>query len=303
MELVRFDLQQMEQPSIQGCEYQQGTLAGYECRAYLLEKWERKCSYCDATSVPLQIEHIVARANGGTNRVSNLCLACEPCNLAKGTDAIEVFLANHPERLQRILAQAKKPLKDATAVNATRVALFERLQASGLPVECGSGGLTKFNRTKRELPKEHWLDACCVGISTPEQLTGVERVVPLLITATGSGSRQKCLMDTFGFPRTKPKGAKRVQGFATGDMVRAVVTKGKKVGTYVGKVAIRASGSFNIQTRSGTIEGISARYCTAIQRADGYAYQEKMATPIAPPKGTSLLSPDGETTGFPEAEV
>jgi len=34
MELVRFDLQQMENPEIGGIEYQQGTLAGYEVREY-----------------------------------------------------------------------------------------------------------------------------------------------------------------------------------------------------------------------------------------------------------------------------
>jgi hypothetical protein len=39
MELVRFDLQQMENPEISGVEYQQGTLQGYEVREYLLNKW------------------------------------------------------------------------------------------------------------------------------------------------------------------------------------------------------------------------------------------------------------------------
>jgi hypothetical protein len=50
-------------------------------------------------------------------------------------------------------------------------------------------------------------------------------------------------MDTYGFPRTGAKGAKKVFGFQTGDMVRAVVTNGSKVGTYVGKVAVRTTGS------------------------------------------------------------
>ncbi|MEQ9544401.1 MAG: RRXRR domain-containing protein, partial [Marinobacter sp.] len=61
-ELVRFDTQQMENPEIYGAEYQQGTLAGYEVREYLLEKWGRKCTYCSKEDVPLQIEHILARA-------------------------------------------------------------------------------------------------------------------------------------------------------------------------------------------------------------------------------------------------
>src|SRR5450755_1701270 len=116
-------------------------LAGYELREYLLEKWGRRCVYCAKEHIPLQIEHILARAKGGTNRVSNLTLACEKCNQAKGTQDITVFLKKKPEVLKRIQDQVKKPLKDAAAVNATRWALFERLQATGVPLECGSGGL------------------------------------------------------------------------------------------------------------------------------------------------------------------
>ena len=271
MELVRFDTQAMETPDIQGCEYQQGTLAGYELREYLLEKWDRTCCYCGKKDIPLQVEHIEARANGGSNRVSNLCLACESCNLAKGTQDIRVFLAKKPEWLKRILAQAKAPLKDAAAVNSTRGALFERLQATGLLVECGSGGLTKFNRVSRGLEKTHWLDAACVGQSTPSVLQ-VKQIKPLLIKATGHGKRQMCLMDKRGFPRTNPKEAKKVKGFQTGDMVRAVVTKGTKAGTYVGKVAVRATSSFNITTKTGTVQGISHRFCTPLHRCDGYSY-------------------------------
>ncbi len=149
LELVKFDLQQMENPEISGVEYQQGTLFGYELRHYLLEKWNRACSYCGAKNMPLQVEHIQAKANGGTDRVSNLCLACDACNKAKGTQDIRVFLAEKPDLLARLLAQANAPLKDAAAVNTTRWALYERLSALGVPVECGSGGLTKFNRTVR----------------------------------------------------------------------------------------------------------------------------------------------------------
>jgi 5-methylcytosine-specific restriction endonuclease McrA len=272
MELVRFDMQAMEKPDIQGCEYQQGTLAGYELREFLLETWGRACCYCGKQDIPLQVDHIQARANGGSNRASNLCLACEPCNLAKGTQEIAVFLAKKPDLLKKILAQAKAPLRDAAAVNSSRWALFERLKATGLPVECGSGGLTKFNRVSRGLEKTHWLDAANVGQSTPPVLQMSNAIKPLLIQATGHGTRQMCLMNKFGFPRTSPKGAKQVKGFQTGDIVRAVVTTGTKVGTYVGKVAIRATGSFNITTPAGTVQGISHRFCTTVHHCDGYSY-------------------------------
>ena len=272
-ELVHFDMQALDHPEISGKEYQQGTLAGYEVREYLLEKWGRTCAYCGKGNVPLQVEHIQCRAKGGSQRISNLTLACEACNLAKGTQDISVFLAKKPDLLTHLLAQAKAPLKDAAAVNSTRWALYERLQGLGLPVECGTGGRTKYNRVSRGLPKTHWLDACCVGSSTPVTLQ-VQGIVPLQIKAQGHGKRQMCLMDEHGFPRTRPKGAKVVKGFQTGDIVRAVVTKGTKVGTYVGKVAIRATGFFNLTTPQKTIQGISHRFCTSVHRCDGYSYQK-----------------------------
>jgi 5-methylcytosine-specific restriction endonuclease McrA len=287
LELVKFDLQQMENPEINEIEYQQGTLHGYEIRQYLLEKWDHACSYCGAKSVPLQVEHIQAKANGGTDRVSNLALSCEPCNKAKGTKEIRVFLADKPDLLAHILAQTKAPLRDATAVNTTRWALYERLLTLDLPIECGSGGLTKCNRTQRNLPKQHWIDAACVGKNTPFLLK-VAGVVPLLITATGHGSRQKCNVNVIGFPCSKPKGAKKVKGFQTGDMIRAIVTTGGKQGTYVGRVLVRASGSFDIRTRTGRVQGISHRFCTPIHRCDGYSYE--IGVPYAPEDPTQAAS-------------
>jgi len=135
MELVKFDTQAMQHPEISGVEYQQGTLAGYEIREYLLEKWSRTCAYCGKSDVPLQIEHIQPLAKGGTNRISNLCLSCEPCNIKKGTQSIEQFLKGKPEILRRIRAQAKAPLKDTASVNATRWALFERLKEIELALD------------------------------------------------------------------------------------------------------------------------------------------------------------------------
>lgn len=264
-ELVKFDTQLLQNPEIRGVEYQQGTLAGYETRAYLLEKWGRRCAYCKQANVPLEIEHLTPKARGGSNRVSNLTLACLPCNQQKGTQTATEF--GFPE----LQALAQVPLQDAAAINATRWVLYGRLRATGLPLETGTGGRTKWNRTRQDLPKTHWLDAACVGASTPEHLASAG-ITPLLIAATGWQCRQMCLMDKRGFPRTRAKVQSRVKGFRTGDMVRAVVKQGVKAGTYVGRVSVRATGSFNVTTPSGTIQGIAARYCRVIQYRDGYTY-------------------------------
>ena len=282
-ELVKFDTQALDNPDIEGVEYQQGTLAGYEVREYVLFKWNHQCAYCDARDVPLELDHVHPRSKHGSNRVSNLVVACTSCNQRKGNQDVRGFLHDDPARLARILAHMKAPLRDAAAVNATRWMLYERLKALGLPVECGSGGLTKFNRVTRGLPKTHWCDAACVGKRTPERLT-VKGIVPLQIAATGHGSRQMCRMNKYGFPRTGPKQHKRVKGFQTGDLVRAVVTSSTKQGTYIGKVAVRTSGSFNITTRHGTMQGISHRYCVLVARSDGYTYvqgKERVLPPVA----------------------
>jgi 5-methylcytosine-specific restriction endonuclease McrA len=271
MELVRFDMQVMQNPEISGVEYQQGELYGYEVREYLLNKWGRKCAYCDAQNVPLQVEHIRPKARGGSNRVSNLTLACQPCNQAKDARPVEEFLAHDPVRLARIVKNAKAPLRDAAAVNSTRWALFNALSKSHT-VLTGTGGQTKYNRTRFDLPKTHALDALAVG--HPDRVTNIHAGVTktLTITCNGRGQYQRTKTDKYGFPRLRYTRVKQHFGYQTGDLVRAVVPSGKKQGTHTGRVAVRATGSFNINTTAGTVQGISHKHCGVLQRGDGYGY-------------------------------
>lgn len=286
-ELVRFDMQALDNPDIEGVEYQRGTLAGTEAREYLLTKWDRRCTYCDAEHVPLEIEHVRPQALGGSNRISNLVLACRPCNQRKGSKPVELFLAKQPERLQRILARLKQPLADAAAVNATRWALWRALSATGWPVEVGSGGKTKWNRERLGIPKGHALDAACVG--DVADVHGWERPV-LGIKATGRGAYQRTRVDGNGFRRGQPlMRQKQVHGFATGDRVKASVPTGKKAGVHVGRVAVRATGSFNIQTPAGLVQGIHHRHCRIVQRGDGYGYRHVRPSTTALARGSLSL--------------
>ena len=58
---------------------------------------------------------------------------------------------------------------------------------------------------------------------------------------------------------------------------KAVVPNGKKAETHIGRVAVRSSGNFNIKTPSGTVQGISYRYCQMLHRTDGYTYEMETA--------------------------
>lgn len=196
LELVKFDMQLMDNPEIKGVEYQQGTLQGYEVREYLLEKHNRKCAYCGKKNLPLQVEHIIPKAVQVNNRISNLTLACKPCNVKKGK-LLPHEIADEAFR-KKVLAASKKAeqsLKDAAAVNTIRWKIDETLKGTGLPIVYGTGGKTKYHRTLSALPKTHYFDAACIAdtVRTPTDLS------VLNIKAKGYGQR-----DLFSFSVNKP---------------------------------------------------------------------------------------------------
>lgn len=271
-ENAKFDTKLMRNPEISGIEYQQGTLQGYEVREYLLEKFGRKCCYCGKENVPLEVEHIIPKSRGGTDRIDNLCLACRDCNQRKGNQTAEEFGYPH------IQEQVKESLKDASVINATRWKVYDMLKQAGLDVECGTGARTKMNRIRLGLPKTHYFDACCVGESTPSHLYFKTKEV-LFIKAKGHGSRSRTNLDRYGFPRGYFARQKFFFGFQTGDMVKAVVPRGKYKGVWFGEVSCRKTGSFDIKGKDGKriAQGINYRYVQVIQRFDGYTYRKEGA--------------------------
>jgi hypothetical protein len=119
-------------------------------------------AYCGKRDLPLQVEHIQPRGRGGSNRLSNLTLACEPCNTRKGNSPLREFLGGKSEQINRIQAQMKAPLRVAAAVNATRYAIGNALRGFGLLPRFWTGR-TKFNRNIQGCAKDHWIDVACVG--------------------------------------------------------------------------------------------------------------------------------------------
>ena len=290
-EHVKFDTQLIQNPNITGVEYQQGELLGYEVREYLLEKWDRKCVYCEAEGVPLEVEHVTPKnpKHGlkGTDRVSNLAIACTICNKDKGNKQPEEWLVelkqskkaidqHRAENLLKVFAKLKVPLKDVAMMNATRWRLFERLKATGLPVECGTGARTKKQRIEHELPKTHYYDACCIGASTPIDIQFAQKYVVVWF-AIGRGTRKMCNTDKYGFPKSHRIAKKQFFGFQTGDIVAANIPKGKYEGQFVGRVAVRFSGYFDIKSGTGkrACQGISWRYMQVLQRNTGWQYEKK----------------------------
>jgi 5-methylcytosine-specific restriction endonuclease McrA len=271
LELVKFDMQKMANPEISGVEYQQGELWGYEVRAYIQEKFGHKCAYCGKADyepknhgLRYEIDHVVPRSKGGPDKVSNLVYACKPCNDAKGNMNATEF--GHPE----VLKMAKAPLKDAAAVNSVRWRLFNRLKELGLEIETGTGGRTKFNRSKLKLPKSHCIDAVCVGASTPDKIESLPKYFETW-TAKGRGNRQIMQSDAFGFPRQYRKRNKRVNDFGTGDVVRI---ESCKYAGHTGRLVAREKGPYVLKDSKRL--SCSYKNLVLIQRQDGWERRSEL---------------------------
>jgi hypothetical protein len=183
VEIGSFDTQKMQNPEIQGVEYQQGQREGYHLREYLLVKWNRRCVYCGARRVALQIEHIIPRIRGGSNRVTNLTLACEPCNVRKGNQTAEEF--GYPE----VQARARASLKDAAHVSSIKTLVVKQLalQFGAEQVVVTYGYETKYKRIQvLRLTKSHTNDAVAIACEIGEGVKPLSMVYQIRCLPRGN---------------------------------------------------------------------------------------------------------------------
>mgnify|MGYP002741232154 CR=1 FL=1 len=269
IENVSFDTAQMSSnTNLIGTAYQQGPLYQKELRSFIFSRSNGKCVYCGAKAT--EIDHTIARANGGTDSTYNLVAACRACNKKKSNSSLKEFGKLMNKDYSHL--EPKKLPKDAAIVQSAREYTIRKIKDIIPNTISYAAWMTKYNRDQLGLPKEHYYDALSVGnIQNYKFLTNKV----LVISAKGRGSRQMCRVDKYGFPRASAKASKVVRGFQTGDIVKAVVTKGPKAGEYLGRVAVKSDGYFNIQTKAKTIQCIGYKYCHLIQRGDGYSYNYK----------------------------
>ena len=167
VEVAEFDIQKIKNPEISGKDYQQGTLQGYNIRNYLLEKHGRKCFYCDKEVSNFEVEHMLPKAKGGSNRIDNLTLSCHNCNQKKGTLTAEEFIkqnlpAEKAAKKLKQLSKEKRLFKYMAHMNATRWTLYNAIDDKYPNVKMTYGYITKYNRIQAGLPKAHHIDAKCI---------------------------------------------------------------------------------------------------------------------------------------------
>ena len=240
VEAARFDTQLMQDAEVSGREYQQGELAGWQLRSYVFHRDGARCAYCGSTQAErYELDHIVPRSRGGSNRVSNLVVSCHDCNVQKGNASVEEFLARRPARLAAVRRIQRASLAGASQMNIIVPELLRRLEAMGLPVAEYDAYTTSWTRRWLGVGKTHVNDALCIG--APDALTHLpDRKT--VVRSVGHGDRQMLRpADRHGNPRgqgyrsycalprqrqgytTCPghrSRRKQVRGIASGDLVR-----------------------------------------------------------------------------------
>lgn len=85
------------------------------------------CQYCGAhpPSVVLEVDHIIAVANGGGDEMDNLITACLPCNRGKGAVALNVAPQSLAEKAAEIAEREEQLRGYAAVLDARRQRLMD----------------------------------------------------------------------------------------------------------------------------------------------------------------------------------
>lgn len=156
-ETGQFDTHLMKNPSltypkVKRWGYQKGINYGFEnTRAMILNRDYYTCQYCKGKhkDSKLEVHHIIFRSHGGSDEAGNLITLCHTCHKALHDGKITLKLSG----------KAKGNLKYATQMNVIRKQLF-RVYPSSIET---FGYVTKANRLRLGVDKEHYYDACVIA--------------------------------------------------------------------------------------------------------------------------------------------
>ena len=180
--------------------YQKGVNWGLKNRkAYVLLRDDYKCQVCHKSKVPLHVHHIQYHSKEGSNHEDNLITLCEKCHK-------DIHNGTRKLRKQGL----KKSLKDATQMNH----LASLLKREYPKAKITYGFITKANRQKMGLEKEHYNDA--VAIASAGKKVKFETNEVMKIRRVAKGDYQL----SWGSRSEKPKAVGKVCGFRKFDKVK-----------------------------------------------------------------------------------
>ena len=150
IEGATFDIQKLNNPEIEGTDYQEGALFRSNLRSYLFSRENGICQYCGKKinfGERTEMHHIIQRSDGGTNKPNNFALLHDKCHQT-------MHKKNDFSKLK-----TNKQYKAETFMNTLRKRLFARFPDA---VET-FGYVTSAKRKELGLSKEHYIDAFVIA--------------------------------------------------------------------------------------------------------------------------------------------
>ena len=157
IELASFDTQLLKAEEtgevLEDKDYQHGEQFGfYNTREYVLFRDNHECQHCHGKSKDkiLEVHHLESRKTGG-NAPNNLITLCKTCHEKYHKGEI------------KLKQKRGTSYRDAAFMNIMRWSLYNQLKETYTNVEITYGYITKSNRIKYGLSKEHYNDAYCIA--------------------------------------------------------------------------------------------------------------------------------------------
>jgi Restriction endonuclease len=153
LETATFDPHLLKDPSLhcRNWGYQKGTNYGFaNTREFVLVRDGHVCQHCKGKSKDLRLEvhHIIFSSMGGSDDAENLITLCSSCH----------YNLHHGKLILKLSGKRKSQLKHATQMNSIRQQLLRNIAC-----EETFGFVTKENRFRMNLPKEHYIDAVVIA--------------------------------------------------------------------------------------------------------------------------------------------
>jgi len=162
VEITKFDTQKLQNPDIEGKEYQKGVTEGYDnVRAYVFERDNYTCQICKKWGGILQTHHINQKKDNGSNRPDNMVTVHKKCH-----DDYHKGLIEHKFR-------KPKEYRIETQVIILKDFILKELKKD-FEVEETFGHITKRNRMRLNLPKSHCFDA--IAICNPKKIERIDKI-------------------------------------------------------------------------------------------------------------------------------
>jgi len=286
VEDVQVDIARLNNPDLQGKEYQQSNRLDENLRIATLMRDGYQCTQCEKKNIQLDAHHIIWKEHSGKDTISNLLTLCRPCHrkVHKGKLSLAVEGASgFEDRIAQRTMQGKTYLYE----ELSQIASFSKV----------FGYQTSEYRKALALPKGHGVDALCVatlgtgevidvGLCSPE--SAKHRELPFDPSQAQSLSLSLRRNENFYLVKFRPRQTRRqyhdlprkwvgrvryqinsqLEGFRKGDIVRV---KGK----WVKQInSIYSNGYLAFARVSGSPNSAKPKDCQLLKRGQTVMWEK-----------------------------